>query len=139
MSTYRTNECLLDVPGDWHDRSIHVFTVGDGPPFQMTVVINKDEMKEGDNLAEFADQRLDQMESQLKQFTLIEKRQSELGGRPALEAEFKWRSDQGTMHQRQLFVPSDSSVILITVTAPFEIRPPQREQVDGVLASLRFE
>jgi len=137
MPLYRMNEGTFDMPETWHDRSVHVFTAGSGPPYEMSFVIAKDEMKNTTDLSEFAEQRLDQIESQLKQFTLIEKRQIELGGVLALEAEFRWRSEHGTMHQRQVFFPMGKKVLVITATAPLEIKPHQREQIDALLTSFQ--
>lgn len=139
MATYRMNDAMLDVPDDWDDKSVNVFSTPGSSPSPISLVINRDRMKPGQEFADFAEQRLDEMESMLKQFTVIEKRQIDIAGTTALEAEFKWRSDAGLMHQRQIFVPRGERVFVITVTAPREINERQRTQVDSVLSSLRLE
>lgn len=140
MATYTMNDAMVDLPDDWEDKSVNVFATPLTNTFPVSIVINRDKMKPGQDVADFADQRLDEMESMMKQFTLLEKRQIDIAGTVALEAEFKWRSDAGLMHQRQLFIPrGQERVLLVTVTAPRELRDKQREQVDSIISSLRFE
>ena len=139
MTTYRLTDATLEVPDDWEDKSVNVFATLSSNPLPISLVLNRDAMKTGQDLADFAEQRLDEMESMLKQFTMIEKRQIEVAGTTALEAEFKWRSDTGLMHQRQIFVPHGERVLIVTITAPREIREQQKEQIEFVLSSLRLE
>lgn len=139
MPRYRMNDATLDLPGDWEDKSVNVFAALDSSPHPVSLVINRDRMKPGQDLADLAEQRLDEIESNLKQFTLLEKRQLEIAGTTALEAEFKWRSDIGLMHQRQIFLPRGDRVLVITITAPRELREQQRAQIDLMLSSLELE
>lgn len=139
MATYRMNDAMLELPDDWEDKSVHVFASPDSSASPVTLVINKDGLKSGQDLADLAEQRLDELESMLKQFTLLERRQIEIAGKTALEAEFKWRSDAGLMHQRQIFLSHLDRVLVITITAPRELREQQRAQVDLILSSLRLE
>lgn len=139
MPRYRMNDATLDLPGDWEDKSVNVFATPDSSPHPVSLVINRDRLAAGQDLADLAEQRLDQIESNLKQFTLLEKRQVEIAGTTALEAEFKWRSDMGLMHQRQIFLPRGDRVLVITITAPREIREQQRAQIDLMLTSLELD
>jgi hypothetical protein len=139
MPIHRMNDATLELPGDWEDKSVNVFATPDESVHPVSLVLNRDRLKAGQDLSDLAEQRLDELESNLKQFTLIEKRQIELAGTTALEAEFKWRSDVGLMHQRQIFLPRGERVLVITITAPREMREQQKAQVDLILSSLTLE
>lgn len=140
MATYTMNDAMVDLPDDWEDKSVNVFATPLTDTFPVSLVINRDRMKPGQDVADFAEQRLDEMESMMKQFALLEKRQIDIAGTVALEAEFKWRSDAGLMHQRQFFIPrGQERVLLVTVTAPRDLRDKQREQVDAIISSLRLD
>jgi hypothetical protein len=139
MAIYRMNDAALELPEDWEDKSVNVFATSLSDPFPISLVINRDRMKPGQSLADFAEQRLDEMESMLKQFTMVERRQLEIAGTTALEAEFKWRSDAGLMHQKQTFIPRGERVLVVTVTVPRELREQQRTQIELILSSLQLE
>ena len=133
------NDATVDLPDDWEDKSVNVFATPGSSAHPVSFVVNRDRMKQGQDLADYAEQRLDELESMLKQFSLLEKRQVEIAGTTALEAEFKWRSDTGLMHQRQIFIPRGEPVMVVTITAPRELREHEREQIDAILASLRLD
>lgn len=132
------NEAEFEIPADWADRSVNIFAVGNTPPLPLSFVISRDELKKGQELADFADEKLDELGPQLQQFNLLEKRQVEVAGELALDAEFTWRSDKGPMHQRQTYVRCGQRVLVFTVTAPRSLRDEHRAQVDALLASLKL-
>lgn len=138
MLPYHINEAELDLPDEWSDKSVNIFSSGASAKAPLTLVISRDEMKEGQELADFADEKLAELSPQLSQFKLIDKRQVEVAGDVALDAEFTWRSNQGLMHQRQTYVCLGRRVLVFTATAPRELREQHRREVDAVLASLKF-
>lgn len=138
MGAYRMNEAELEIPASWTDKSINVFTVGNSLPLAFSFVITRDELPSEKDLAGYAEEKLDDVQHQLKEFKIVEKRQIELASTVALEAEFTWRGEAGLMYQRQTYIRAGSRVLVFTATARRELRDEHREQIDTVLASLRL-
>lgn len=139
MIGYRIDEADFEVPEHWSDRTVNIFAVGSKLPLQLSFVITRDDIDKEASLADYAEEKLGELEGKLKQFKLIEKKQLEVAGTTALDAEFKWLSDMGTMHQRQTYVRRRDRVLIFTVTAPRVLNTEQRAHVDAVLASLRLQ
>jgi hypothetical protein len=138
MPHFRFNEGEIEVPDDWADKSVALFAVGSKQPPAVSFVITHDDL-DGKELATFADEKLDDLSGQLQAFKLVEKRQIELSGRVALDAEFTWRSNVGMMYQRQTYVQHGPRILVFTATARREIREEHRLQIDAVLSSLKLE
>lgn len=138
MRIYRIDEGEFEIPDHWADKSVNIFAVGATPPLPLSFVITRDILRQGQDFVEFVEGKLDDISGQLKQFNLIEKRQVEVAGRLALEAEFTWRADTGVMHQRQTFMLHGERIMIFTATAPRKIDDEHRAQVDAVLASVKL-
>lgn len=138
MTTYQTNEALFEIPEEWKDQTVNIFSVGSQPPLALSVVISRDILKDGQAFSDYADTQIGQYEEKLKDFRLISKRQVAIGDILALEAEFTWNSGKGPMHQRQTFIPHDKRSLTVTVTAPVKISDIHHAQVDRLIQSFRF-
>lgn len=138
MSVYTINEGELEIPDGWTDKSVNVFAVGTSLPLALSFVISREEFDPQGDLATYAEERLDTVEHQLKDFKVIEKRQIEVAGSTALEAEFTWRGQAGLMYQRQTYVRAGQQVLVFTATSRRELREEHRAQIDAVLSSLRL-
>lgn len=139
MSTYTMNEAVFDLPTNWRDQSINVFVVGGPePPMDLSLVISRDVLKEGVDLVDHVEKQIVEIGKKLQKFRVIGKRQIEVAGRPALEAELTWVSDGMPMHQRQQYIPNDRRVLVFTATAPIKIADEHNAQIDELLGSLIF-
>ena len=138
MSMYTMNDAELDIPEAWTDQSVNVFSASSAPPVPMSLVITRDRLGPGQELAEFAEVKLGELESQLDSFKVIEKRQVEVAGQVALEAEIRWSSKQGPVHQRQVYIDHGQKVLVLTATAAGTISEAYAEQFDQILATLKL-
>jgi hypothetical protein len=138
MNTFLMNEASFEVPEDWRDQTINIFAVGSEPPLSLSFVISRGTLRDGEELVDHVERELGQFGEKLKQFRLIGKRQVEVGGGVALEAEFTWKSDKGPMHQRQQYVRRGARIIIFTATAPVKIADEHIEQLNSLLASVQF-
>jgi hypothetical protein len=139
MATYHIDEAEFEIPEGWIDQSINIFAAGTTPPLPLSLVISRDRWPPEQDFATTADAKLAELKSRLKQFRLLEKRQLTVAGVLALETEFTWRADQGPMHQRQIFVPAQGVVLVITATAPVKIAEEQREEIERLLSTFRLK
>lgn len=133
------NEATIEIPNQWYDRSVNIFSSPPSDAFPINVVVSRDWPRRGQSLADYAEEKLDELQSTLNQYALLERRQVEVAGRPCLEAEYKWRAEKGLMHQWQTFIPHDDRILVITFTAGREFREEHKHHIEGILSSLQFE
>lgn len=138
MATYTIDEGTFDVPAEWVDKSINVFTFGSSLPLALSVVVTREQVAPEKDLAAYAEERLDDVAQQVKDFKIVEQREIEVAGQVALEAEFTWRSEAGLMYQRQTYVRARNKVLVFTATARRELRDSQRAQMDALLSSVKL-
>lgn len=138
MATYKFNEGELDLPSTWADKTVNVFTVGNSLPLALSVVISREPIDPKKDLATYAEEKLDDISHQLKEFKILEKRQIEVAGNTALDADFTWRGQAGLMYQRQTYIRAGKTLLVFTISARRELQDEYREQVDAVLNSLRL-
>ncbi len=139
MGHYVMHEATFDVPSEWRDNSVNIFmVVGKGPPADLSFVISRDLLQPGTELVDYVEKQLGDVGKKLRKFRIIGKRQIEVGGRSALEAEFTWVSEQCAMHQIQQYVRLDQKVIVFTASAPVKIADEHQEQIKTLLASIQF-
>lgn len=134
-----TQEASFELPPEWKDGTLNIFTVGEGVPLELSVVISRVPIQADQDLVEYADSQLLTYPSKLTSFRLIGKRQRQLAGKLSLEAEFTWKTDIGPMHQRQVYIPaSETKLLVITATAPVKIADVHQEQLESMLETITF-
>lgn len=138
MPTYLMNDAEIEIPDDWVDQSVNLFSASPQPPAPLSLVITRDRLKAGQDLPEFAETKLGELESQLTSLKIVEKRQIEVGGQLALEAELRWTSKQGPVHQRQVYIENGERVLVLTATSPGTISAAHASQFEQVLSTLKL-
>src|SRR5262245_56915616 len=133
MASYTIDEGTFDVPAEWADKSVNVFTLGNSLPLALSLVLTREQLDPDRDLATYGEERLDDVAQQVKDFKIVEQRQIEVAGEVALEAEFTWRIDAGLMYQRQTYIRARHKVLVFTATARRELRDSQRAQIDSFM------
>lgn len=140
MSVYRMNEASFELPSAWRDQSVNIFVVGGPePPMHLSVVISRESLRPGVEIVDHVEKQLADIGKKLRGFRVLGKRQIDVAGRVALEAEFTWVSEQTPMHQRQQYIQNGLRLLVVTATAPIKIADEHNEQIDNMLATLHFE
>jgi hypothetical protein len=140
MIPFHTQEAIFAIPGEWRDTSINIFSVGSEVAGEFSFVITRDRIGPGVTLLEFAEGQLKQLSKAVNGITMVEQRQRSVADVVALEAEFIWKSDKGTMYQRQTYVPcaDRERVLILTATALDFIDDDRSAQIDALLDSFSF-
>jgi len=140
MIPYHTQEAIFAVPSEWRDTSINIFSAGSAINGEFSYVMTRDRIGRGMTLVEFAEGQLKQLSKVVKDFKMVEQRQREVTHVVALEAEFIWKSDKGTMYQRQTYIPEPDGerVLILTATALDFIDDDRSAQIDALLDSFSF-
>lgn len=93
-------EGRLDLPPEWHDQSVNIFTAQAPGVKGLSITINRDRLPFGMNLADYVQSQSDKLARQLNGYQLINSKTLELNGSPAHELEFVWKTDDaGPVHQ----------------------------------------
>jgi hypothetical protein len=151
MTRFNDWGVALALPPDWRDRTIVAFQApagaDDGGRSQKTaapnIVITKERIRDGDTLRIHADRQLLDLSKVLSEFDILESREAQLGGRPAIYMRFAWRSPQGPMEQSLTMVERDTdgrrAVTTFTTSTPRDQAEAARMVFEGILASVEFD
>lgn len=121
MARYEHDGISMDVPRDWEDRSIAAFSMPVAPGARTTanIVMTRDTLKGKETLASYADKQMVELAKKLDQFDLHERKETTLGGVPAVELRFGWKGVGGLVDQRLVMLATkDQKVLNFTATAP---------------------
>lgn len=138
MSTYHINEATFDVPDGWPDQSINIFPSSRDVPTEFSLVVSRDEPQEGEQLDDYVARQLKQLYEQLPDLRVLRRDELPVDGETALEAEFTWRADAGTMRQRQVYIVRDGKALTLTATALERFYAKYETVLDDLVSSFSF-
>ncbi len=139
MARYHIHEGSYDLPASFRDESVIIHSIGEPRgPAQYGLVMTRASLDEGEDLFNFAERQLAELDRSLPGLTVKDRRQREVDGELALEAEYTWSADRGTMHQRQVYLPAKDCVLVITASALGAIPSEHDTELDALLASFRL-
>lgn len=128
MNTYHMHEGTLQIPSDWEDSSMHLFSWQKGPS-GLSLIIRRDEIEDDEfDLEAYAQTQERNLETELAQFSVKEQRFGEIGGAPAFFLEFTWESDDGLLHQLLTAFRSENRLLSMTGTVVGKMSDEQKEK-----------
>jgi hypothetical protein len=122
VALYRANDFSLDLPADLKDKTVHIFSLTDDQPSEFSLVIARDSLHDGEDLAGYLTRQRALFTRKLPGFELLQDREVLVDGRPGVEADHAWRAAEGRMHQRQVALVAEDrrggrpQVLLFTAT-----------------------
>lgn len=119
----RHNDPLIsfDVPRDWENRSIIAFAAPeqDGKQGVANIVVTRDRLRDDEELVDYAERHLDELEASMEGFFLLSSIQEQVGGKTAFTMAFASDGPEGPLTQRLTMVElTDRVVVSVTLTAP---------------------
>jgi hypothetical protein len=140
MPTARHADFQVDLPADWVDRTVVVWSApasaAEVPP---NVVVAYDRPGPGEDLRAYATRQVTDLARSAQQFRLDLRRDVAFAGRPAIEVVFEWVAPPGVMRQRQLFsLLPDGRVTSVASTARAADFAAAEETFGRILASFRW-
>ena len=145
MRRYKERGVSFELPPDWSDRTIVAFQAPPSPERSQApnIVVTKEPMRQGDTLRVHADRQMLELGRVLSEFDLLESRETELGGRPAIYVRFAWLSAEGPIEQSFTMVERQEdvgrAVTTFTTSAPRDQAEAARLVFGRVLASVEFD
>jgi hypothetical protein len=141
MPRYEHPDVSFDVPRDWEDRSVAAFSapVAPGKTSGPNVVLTRDKLEPGENLAGYADRNLVELAQRLDRFTLQKRSDITVSELPAIELRFTWKGGGGLVDQRLVMCATGKRLVLsITSTAPRSAGVDMEAIMNRVLATVKI-
>ena len=139
MARYEHPDISFDIPRGWEDRSVIAFSAPT-PPGATTapnVVLTRDRLEPGENLAGYTDRQLVELVQRLEGFSLVQRVERTVGGHPAIELRFFWRGSTGVVDQRLVMCATGKRLVLnLTSTAPKGSVPDVGPIMNRILATV---
>ncbi|MDC0716775.1 DcrB-related protein [Nannocystis bainbridge] len=130
---------FLPIPKTWGKKALVAFTNGVEGEEGASVVVRVESIDARTKLTRFVDGLMIELARTLPGFSLIERRDSKLGGQPALEIEFTWTA-QGTVYRQThtSVMYSPGQVACVITSASQRHLPEFKETFEAVLRGARF-
>lgn len=145
MPTYQMNDAALDLPEEFSDGTMHLFSTGKDAASKFTFVVSRADMEPGDTVDIFVDRLVSQMRKTLPRFELKNIQVRQIDGETGREVEYIWVSDGTPLHQRQTVVvmhaPNGKSPRAISFigTCPKMFSPERTAQYAKMVASVKLK
>lgn len=115
---YQSNKFALEIPDDWQDRSIVSFSAAVAPnEFAPNVVVTREIIDAETSIEEYTHQQFDITQSEVQGLKIIDRRQTSIGGRAAVQIIQKISAHGLTLQQLQTFILGEEEIYIITCTA----------------------
>lgn len=141
MPRYDHPDVSFEVPRDWEDRSVAAFSAPPSPSGKSSpnIVLTRDKLNPGENLAGYADRSLVDLAQRLDKFSLIKRSDLVVCDLPAIELRFTWKGNSGLIDQRLIMCATGKRLVLsITSTAPRPTGMDMDAVMDRVLSTLQI-
>lgn len=144
MSSYQMNDASIDLPEQFKDGTMHLFTVERNGINAFTFVVSRADMDESDTVDTFAHKLVQQMRKTLPRFELKNLRAREVDGDTAREIDYIWASQGTPLHQRQTVVMARGAsgttprAISFIGTCPNGFTPEWAEEYQKLVGSVKL-
>jgi hypothetical protein len=137
MRAYTIDEASFNIPDEWSDKSVNVFSPSGDLPGDFSFVITRGSLGSDQNLASYVEEQLKELSTTLPQFRLIRKYESTVDNLPAYNTEFTWEAEKRPMIQRQTYVMFDRVVLVLTATTVEKFSREYKLVIDNVISSFK--
>ncbi len=118
MNLYHGNEFIAALPDGLKDKTVHIFSLTDDGPSDLSVVIARDKPKAGETAERFAERILSGLLGRLPLLQVQKRETITVSSVPAVATDYTWQSPEGKMFQRQviLYAKAHHQMLIITAT-----------------------
>jgi len=132
-------EGSLDIPNDWHNATVNIFTAAPPGSKGLSVTVNRDKVAYGTSIHDYAADQRNKLKDQLQSYQLINEASITVDGQPGQLLEFTWTSpDTGDIHQLLLTLAHGQVAINFAATCVGKMTEEQRKTLIAMLLSFRF-
>jgi hypothetical protein len=141
---YRFNEASVALPAELVDKSLQTFTLADGKQ-GFNIVISRVELQGGEILQQLCKRLLDEWESKLPKFMLVDRQAMTIDGEAAEYFDCRWKANGIAINQWQVVTlaprPDKCGALnglIITGTCQKNFAPPYTEIFEKFIANLHW-
>ncbi|MBO0859040.1 MAG: DUF1795 domain-containing protein [Chloracidobacterium sp.] len=138
MRIYGINEGYFEIPEEWSDRSVNVFSASGDLPGDFSLVITRESLEDNQNFESYVDEQLNALSKTLSRFKLTGKYAASVDRAPALNAEFTWETEGKRMVQRQVYVKCNRQALVFTATTVERFSQEYWQTIDNILTTFRM-
>ena len=121
MTPYFIDEGSIQLPEGFHDRSTHIFVLGEPDTSTLNFNISRDKVRPGEDLPQYVTRQIGMMKSKLPGYTLQTRQAAQLGSNPAIEGEqieaMQKQKGQPFYQRQAAFMIDDSRVLVFSATS----------------------
>jgi hypothetical protein len=145
MPLHTDKDASFETPEDWVDRTIVAHSAASSKPRDAApnFVMTREAMREGDTLRAHADRQLLELGRHLKDFDLLESKETTLGGQPAVFLRYTWMGHLGLLEQTVTIVARvfehGRLATSFTTTAPSQDASKAKPVFEEILKTVRFD
>ena len=141
MPKYEMNDAAIDLPANFTDKTMHLFTVDAPGSSSFTFVVSRAPMEKDDTVDTFVTRLVSEMRKTLPRFELKHLGVREVDGETAREVDYQWVSEGSPLHQRQTVVmspvPGEQRMAISFIgTCPKSFSAEKRKEYDGLIDSV---
>lgn len=138
MSLYHINEGTFELPDDWSDRSMNIFTPDESENPEWNIVVSRDKLDEDENLNAYLEKQLAEMPKALPRFRLQSDEETTVDGFPARKIISTWIGDAGTVRQKQIALVKDGKSLVFTFTVLERLHLKYENVLDDFVQTFAF-
>lgn len=139
MAKYTMNEGTFELPDlELEDRTVQLFELRLPSGEELGLLVCRATLPEGKTLREVVEVHLTEEARKLGGYKILDEREANWGGAPALEVCARWRNEGEVLYQRQAHLAAGGTWLLFGTTAPLSVRDEADAIFNRMLASLRF-
>lgn len=136
---YNMQEGYVTLSGEeWEDHSVNVLAPRHLKTKGANLVIARDTMPTGTDVADYLNQQKQTFKKELSDFTILADVEDSIGGHPAHFLEFTWKGDGKDVYQIMGIIPVKENIISLTATIPGAPDKSDREELLEAIISFRF-
>jgi hypothetical protein len=141
---YRFNEASVSLPSELIDRSLQTFVLADGKQ-SFNLVISRIDLQSQETLPQLCQRLLDEWESKLPQFMLVDRKSMNVDGEAAEYFDCRWKANGVVVNQWQVVTLAPNpeqrgalNGLVITGTCPKNFVQPYTEIFEKFIEGLRW-
>src|SRR5262249_35816332 len=137
MSTYYMNEGAFELDG-FTDHTVHALDTTLPSGKRLTFVASRNKIPDDKSLRDLVAEYVKDQAKRLSGYIVIDQRDGEWAGVPAIELRARWRHDGGVLYQRQAHFATLDGSLFLGMTGPLDEQEACEAAMERVRSSLRL-
>jgi hypothetical protein len=139
MANYYSNEAVFDLPErPFADKTVHGLEAKLPSGKTLGVLVHRRPVDGAKSLRQIVDDSVALNVKRLSAFTVLEQREADVGGVPAILVRTQWRNAGVVLYQLQAHVVFGAQAMIFAVSAPIEDKAACEETFGSILETITW-